>query len=148
MEWQHHRGRVASQEELYIPIHANGNHWNFVRIVMRTKTVELWDSLGERASNVRYLTTANRFIMDVMAKETSERGLSEEHLWQQGVMSVDRSRDSPRQTNSWDCGIFTLTSMGQLRNGLSNCPRKHTPKEHLPWGMWGGDWQAGYGKRE
>ena len=38
--------------------------------------------------------------------------------WQQGWLRVDMSHHSPQQTNGCDCGVFTLTSMDLLQNGL------------------------------
>ena len=80
--------------------------------------IELWDSLGEQASNGKFLKTAERFINSIMSRETTEGRATEGAQLQQGWSRKDTSRDSPRQTNGHDCGVFTLTSMGLLRNGL------------------------------
>ena len=75
-------GGITSQEELYIPINVNQNHWNFSRIKMKEKVIELWDSLGERASNDKFLKTAERFIKDVMSREVAEGRVTEGAQWQ------------------------------------------------------------------
>ena len=75
------QGGVAAQDELYIPISADQTHWNFIRIKMREKVMELWDSLGERHSNSKFLRAAGLFIKDVMMRETTEGRVSAEEDW-------------------------------------------------------------------
>ena len=49
-------GNIANLDELYVPINDNSNHWNFFRVLMRKKEIDLWDSLGpDIASNKTYL---------------------------------------------------------------------------------------------
>ena len=77
-------GGVASQDELYIPINAGQNHWNFARINMAEKVVELWDSLGVRSSNDKFLRVAERFVKDVTGCEVTEGRTVAGQQWQQG----------------------------------------------------------------
>ena len=96
----------------------NGNHWNFIHVKMQEKQIELWDLLGLRASNAKYLAATEKFVKDALIRETMTGGTGDNHSRQWGWESTDRSRDSPRQGNGYDCGIFTLTSMCLIRNGL------------------------------
>ena len=84
-------GGIASQEELYIPINVNRNHWNFIRIKMKEKVIELWDSLGERVSNDKLLKTAERFIKYVMSRELAEGRVTKGAQWQQRWSREDKS---------------------------------------------------------
>ena len=94
---------------------------------MKEKVIELWESLGELVSNDKFIKMAERFINDVMSREAGEGRVTERAQWQQGWSREDKSQDSPRQTNGYDCGGFTLTSMGLLRNDYG-WPRKRIPK--------------------
>ena len=37
-------GGLGSLDELYIPINENNVHWNFIRVAMTNKTIQLFDS--------------------------------------------------------------------------------------------------------
>ena len=111
-------GGMRDLEEIFIPINPGGNHWNFIQVGVQEKQVELWDSMGLRPSNEKYLLAAERFIKDAIAREeAADRGATSQG-GQEGWQKLDRSLDSPRQGNGFDCGIFTLTSMCLVRNGL------------------------------
>ena len=75
-------GGVAAQEELYIPINADQNHWNFIRIKMREKVIGLWDSLRVQSSNNKFLRAAEQFVKDVMAREAMEGRVRAEENWE------------------------------------------------------------------
>ena len=88
--------------------------------------MELWDSMGLRPSNEKYLLAAERFIKDAMDREeVADRGPAGQG-GQEGWEKLDRSLDSPRQGNGFDCGIFTLTSMCLVRNGLQLSKEAYT----------------------
>ena len=70
-------GGMRDLEEIFIPINSGSNHWNFIRIRVQEKQVELWDSLGLRPSNEKYLLAAERFIKDTIAREqAADRGVT------------------------------------------------------------------------
>ena len=119
-------GGMRDLEEIFIPINPGGNHWNFIRVGVQEKQVELWDSMGLRPSNEKYLLAAERFIKDAIAREeAADRGATS-HGGQEGWQKLDKSLDSPRQGNGFDCGIFTLTSMCLVRNGLQLSKEAYT----------------------
>ena len=55
-------GGVSTQEELYIPVNTNGNHWNFVKATMGTKTIELLNSMGLQSSSNFFLRALKGYI--------------------------------------------------------------------------------------
>ena len=85
---------------------------------MQEKRIELWDSLGPKASNAKYLTAAEQFAKDALAREETAGRITADQSRRVGWKSLDRSVDSPRQGNGYDCGIFMLTSMRLICNGL------------------------------
>ena len=64
--------------------------------------------------------------------------------WKVDWSSTDKSENSPKQGNGYDCGIFTLISMGLLRNGhilRSNSYFQNTlyhrhSRKNLAWTIW------------
>ena len=36
-------GRLTGLDELYVPINANLNHWNFIKVSPKERKIELWD---------------------------------------------------------------------------------------------------------
>ena len=59
-------------EEVCGATNASRSHWNFIRVLMGIKTIELWDSMGLRASNGKFLKATKRYVKDVMAREATE----------------------------------------------------------------------------
>ena len=49
------KGGLGSLDELYIPINVNNVHWNFTRVKMMNKTIQLFDSQGTNTDNKKYL---------------------------------------------------------------------------------------------
>ena len=80
--------------------------------------MELWDLLGPQASNPKHLTAAEKVVKDALAREESAGRITADQSRRVGWKSLDRSVDSPRQGNGYDCGIFMLTSMRLICNGL------------------------------
>ena len=111
-------GGVSSLDEIFIPVNPNNNYWIFIFVRMQVKRMELWDFLGSQASNPKYLTAAEKFVKDALAREESAGRITADQSWRFGWKSSDRSGDSPRQGNGYDYGIFMLTSMSLIRNGL------------------------------
>ena len=111
-------GGISSLDEIFIPVNPDGNHGNFIHVRVQEKMIELWDSLGPQASNAKYLAAAEKFVKDALAREELAGRISAERSRHIGWENVDRSGDLPRQGNGYDCGIFMLTSMSHVRNGL------------------------------
>ena len=74
--------------------------------------------LGLQASNSKYLAATDKFVKDTLIREAMTGRTAADHSRQLGWESADRLGDSPRQRNGHDCGIFTLTSMCLIHNGL------------------------------
>ena len=89
-------GGVSGLEEIFIPVNPNGNHWNFIHVKMQEKQIKLWDSLGLRASNAKYLAATEKFVKEALIRETMTGGTGDNHSRQWGWESTDRSRGSSR----------------------------------------------------
>ena len=110
---------------------------------MRSKTIELHDSMGKKESNHHYLKHARRYIYDALYKHAGEDKPPFTD-WSQAWVTSDESHKSPLQDNSYDCGMFTLISMGLLRNGhrLSRSSYRQSTlrmrylRRKLAWTIW------------
>ena len=111
-------GGMSSLNKIFIPVNPNDNHWNFIRVRVQAKRIEMWDSLGLQTSNAKYLAAAERFVKDALAREEWAGRTAADQGWHVGWGSLDRSGDSLRQGNGYDCRIFMLTSMSLVRIGL------------------------------
>ena len=47
-------GRLGSLDDLYIPANVNSAHWNFIRVVITDKTIQLYDLQGVDAKTKKY----------------------------------------------------------------------------------------------
>ena len=106
-------GGLADLEELYIPINVGNFHWIFIRVHMRSKTIELYDSMGKKESNDHYLEHTRRYIYDALHKHAGD-DKPPFAVWSQAWATSDESHRSPLQDNGYDCGMFTLISIGLL----------------------------------
>ena len=66
---------------------------------MRSKTTELYNSLGKRQSNDNYLKHTTRYIYDALFKHAGEDKPPFED-WSQDWSASDKSDRSPLQDNS------------------------------------------------
>ena len=78
---------------------------------------EVWNSSGRQSVNMSYLTHALQYLYDELSTSSS-RTLSNFQTWRQSWTLEDRSDDSPRQGNGYDCGVFTLVSIALLAQGV------------------------------
>ena len=92
-----------SVDTILLPIN-HGNHWTVVVVCPSARTVAYVDSFHGRGQE--HLETAFRFIQTVVG----EAFVAEE--WRTLVHNV------PRQTNSYDCGVFVIANSVFLALGL------------------------------
>ena len=110
---------------------------------MRSKAIELYDSMGKRQSNDHYLEHTMRYIYGTLFKHAGEDKPAFAY-WSQDWSASDESDRSPLQDNGYDCGMFTLISMGLLRNGhrlnrssyRQSTLRMRLSRRKLAWTIW------------
>ena len=79
--------------------------------------IKVWNSSGRQRKSSAYLTHALRYLYDELAA-TSPDALPTFDAWNQTWTLKDKSRDPPRQDNSYDCGIFTMISIALMEQGV------------------------------
>ena len=95
----------------------NNTRWNFTRVEITNKTIQLFDLQGVNAENNKYLQAVENYMYDALT--TNVEGERQDfNIQKQGWTTTDESGTSPRQENGYDCGMFTLISMSLLRHGL------------------------------
>ena len=109
-------GGLLNAENVFFPLNIDNTHWLFLRLRPAIRSVELWDSMGYRSSNSVYLQHLLRYLYDEYA--SSEVDPTDFGTWAHGWTTEDRSRDSPRQENSYDCGVFSLLTIALLAQGV------------------------------
>ncbi|VDO03022.1 unnamed protein product [Rodentolepis nana] len=118
---------IFSQDLVLLPIHHENSHWclivthllkrtsmeEFYRkwcIDFRKKTISYYDSLHDR--NDECLKRIMGYLVEESAK-TQKMSQEDESSWQM-VNMEDRI---PLQTNTWDCGVFAVTTAEFLSRG-------------------------------
>jgi sentrin-specific protease 1 len=93
---------ITQCEQILVPIHLRAaDHWACAELDTRTAVVTYYDSMGGNGvtpSRERVLGNLQRFMQDLeRLKGKPQRD------WSGRV-----APDAPQQTNTWDCGVFTL----------------------------------------
>lgn len=105
---------IFDLDSLLVPINRHNNHWLLLQVRFHDKTVVLHDSLGNDPDNEAYGPSMVRYLYEVA--RTS--GLTNQSLSQwKATWTVTNPNNSPRQLNSYDCGIFTMTTGALLSQG-------------------------------
>ena len=114
-------------DQLFIPIHVDDKtHWIFIRVQFESKSIELCDSQGSvNPQHQRYLWATRRYLYDKEYKEVALNDRPDFDEWKYTWTTQDKSRDSPKQENSFDCGTFVMISIYLISRGvrLQRSPR-------------------------
>ena len=107
-------------DDLYIPTHVGGNHWIILRANFQDSTIEVFDSLGcASPRHRRFMEGLRRYLYDDLLKDVPVPQRPSYHDWSQSWTLRNRSGHSPRQTNDYDCGVFTMLSIYLSSRGVS-----------------------------
>ena len=93
-------GDVFALDKLFIPINITNTHWACVTVFMDEKIIEYYDSIRGR-SGLKYTKAVLRYLKDLDQSSQIRQQLSYWEEWE--LVDVD---DSPKQNNSFDCGVF------------------------------------------
>ncbi|KAI9847647.1 MAG: hypothetical protein M1838_000823 [Thelocarpon superellum] len=99
-------------ERVFIPVH-NGNHWTLLVVSPVAKTIEYFDSLDGPPG--QFIAQAKLWLREEL-----------------GALYVDRdwrvlNSPSPQQSNSLDCGVFTVTTAKMVLLGID--PMAYGPRD-------------------
>ena len=103
---------VFDFEKLYFPINVSNSHWTLAVVYMQTRRIQYCDSLLN--TTTIYLTALKRWIQD---EHADKKGipLLNNYEW---VVVPCSSETTPKQTNGYDCGVFTIMSADLIARNL------------------------------
>ncbi|KAJ6440838.1 ro-7-like protein [Purpureocillium lavendulum] len=99
------KNNFLDMDTVLMPVCTN-NHWTLIVIRPKMRTIAHMDSLNP-AGNQHYIDVGMNYVRFVLKDNF------EESLWK------TESYQAPRQTNGYDCGVFTITNAICLALGLS-----------------------------
>ncbi|KAL7491548.1 hypothetical protein ACHAWT_000863 [Skeletonema menzelii] len=92
-------GNIFKLKYVFCPINIDNIHWVGVCMFMEQKIIEYFDSLS--GSGSRYIKGFLKYVDDEWHDKTGER--MDMNEWK----IVDCQSSTPRQSNGFDCGVFT-----------------------------------------
>lgn len=135
-------GDLFQLDSLFIPINRANEHWLLLHIQPQLRRVRLYDSLGPDPRNEVYLQNIMRYLFDVASHLGQQVGRF--RAWKRQWDVEDTRDDSPRQGNTYDCGIFTILNAALLANGSTLDATTYTQhdinhsraRERIAYKMW------------
>ena len=110
---------IFSLQNLFVPINKDNSHWLLLQASFTDQKVYLYDSDDAQTdnsnSNGQYLDAMVRYFYDV--ERTMGRTTACVDGYAQTWSRINRSGSTPKQTNSYDCGVFTLINLALLVRG-------------------------------
>ena len=88
---------LFSRSKVFAPVNVGNMHWCMVMVDVARKEVRYFDSMG--AGGEPYLKAMKRYLED---EHRTKKGSELEGGW----TLTRTTRDTPRQTNGYDCGVF------------------------------------------
>ena len=110
---------IFDYKHLLVPIDKDNSHWLLVHVDIESRKIYLYDSSGDQTmannSNGGYLTAMQRYLKEAEAE--AARGPPGRSSNLASWTTSNRSGSTPKQTNGYDCGVFTLVNMSLLARG-------------------------------
>eukprot|EP00536_Pseudo-nitzschia_multiseries_P008221 jgi/Psemu1/257011/estExt_Genewise1Plus.C_2060009 len=91
---------IFQLDKILFPINMDNMHWICAAIFMEGKKIEVFDSMG--SSGNRYLHALFRYVQDEHL-DKKKSPLPDADEWE----LIPTQGSTPRQTNAYDCGVFT-----------------------------------------
>jgi len=114
---------IFKLNKILFPINMGNMHWIAAVIFMKRKRIEIFDSMGSDGS--RYLNALFRYVQDEHL-DKKKTPLPDADAWE----LIPTQRETPRQRNGHDCGVFTCmfadflskdTSLVFNQNHINQC---------------------------
>ncbi|EJK57458.1 hypothetical protein THAOC_22493, partial [Thalassiosira oceanica] len=81
---------------------------------------KVFDSLGSPSPrHRRYMEGLRRYLFEDLHKDVPESQRPQYYEWSRSWALRNRSGHCPRQTNSYDCGVFTMTTIYLSSRGVA-----------------------------
>ena len=118
--WSDHiEGGLFNLEQIFVPINLTNTHWIFIRVHFKSKTIKIYDSFGSPNYHYqKYLWAMRKYLYDKEFKGVVLDARSNFDDWKHTWITQDKSRDSPRQESTYDCGLFTMILIYLMSRGV------------------------------
>lgn len=125
---------IFTKDILLIPINHNCSHWTAAAINLRRKRIEYYDSMNVSRSGVYEIL---RGYLDEEHKKKKKKPFDFKG-WQDHY-----DKNTPQQTNGYDCGVFTCQFLLALSRGEENFGFSQSDIPYLRNRM---IWEIGHGR--
>ena len=103
---------------LFVPINIDNQHWIFLRVNFLEREINLYDSMGSVVpSHRKYMAAMRRYLYDANLEDEDSR--EDFDTWKHGWAIHNLTRDTPKQRNCTDCGVFTILSIYLSSRGVN-----------------------------
>ena len=96
----------------FFPINRHNSHWTLVHIDMVGRTISYYDSMNGQSDAENYCPMFRRWLCDAADKRDAPLNLV-------ALGWRDTCAVCPKQTNSYDCGVYVIKGIEQLSKGLT-----------------------------
>lgn len=121
-------GNIFLLQKLFVPINENNLHWTLIEIDFRKKTIIYHDSLLH--NDYMYCKYILQFLRDEYRKiYKQELKSSDWNLISNSVLRIQHQIATPKQQNSFDCGVFLLMTIeARILQEYHNCNQQLATK--------------------
>ena len=92
---------IFGLNKVFVPFNLSNVHWACVVIFMQERRIQFYDSMG--GGGMYYMRAILQYLKDEWARKNNGKELPHLSEWK----LVTCTSDTPRQTNCFDCGVFT-----------------------------------------
>jgi sentrin-specific protease 1 len=97
-------------EHIFCPVNLHNTHWTLAVVSVQEKQIRYYDSMG--GGGALYLQSLLSYMKDEAAKRDVNFDSNE---W---TLSAASRSEYPQQGNGYDCGVFCMTAVDFLSDGL------------------------------
>ncbi len=102
------QGGLLGMRDVFVPINHTNSHWLSIHVEMNEHKITIRDSMGQQPYHDTYMTAMLDYLGDLYLEFKNEDPTSWKATWTCSYVH------SPQQTNSYDCGVFTLINISLL----------------------------------
>ena len=100
---------VFEKDKLFFPINILNRHWTCAVVFVNKKLICYYDSMGD--SGDEYCNALRKWLVDEAFNKKGQ--VLEPEKW-----IIKKTTGVPRQTNDYDCGVFSIICMDFLSDDL------------------------------
>ena len=115
--WSGRFGNIFNYKYLIFPLHIHTNHWVVISIDFRNKIISYYDSMLSNTEEGKL--KSNQILLYLNAEykrfNNTNNNLIHYNTWSSNIKVLD---DLEKQTNTYDCGIYSLAYVSFLAHEI------------------------------